>query len=91
MDAGHYRSIGSASHLRFHENNCHAQSKHDNQYKAGNAVYYRIGLIGRIGPAAVEALDADNTPHKWTLEELIAIKAKYKAKRKELEKTVEHD
>ena len=30
VDAGHYRSIGSAPHLRFDERNCHAQSKKDN-------------------------------------------------------------
>jgi hypothetical protein len=27
VDAGHYRSRGSAPHLRFDERNCHAQSK----------------------------------------------------------------
>jgi hypothetical protein len=89
VDAGHYRSVGSASHLRFNENNCHAQSKHDNQWKSGNAVDYRIGLIQRIGLEAVEALEADNTPHKWTREELIAIRATYKAKLKQLEKEQE--
>ena len=47
---------------------------------------YRIGLIARIGLAAVEALEADNTPRKWTREELIEIKQTYKAKRKELER-----
>jgi hypothetical protein len=86
VDAGHYRSVGAASHLRFDERNCHAQSKHDNQFRGGNAVDYRIGLIARIGLAAVEALEADNTPHKWTREELIAIKKTYSAKRRELEK-----
>ena len=84
VDAGHYRSVGAASHLRFDERNCHAQSKHDNQYKSGNAVDYRIGLIARIGLAEVEALEADNTPRKWTREELIAIKTEYAAKRRAL-------
>jgi hypothetical protein len=84
VDAGHYRSIGSAPHLRFNEDNCHAQSKHDNQYKSGNAVDYRIGLIARIGLEAVEALEADNEPRKYSIEELKAIKALYVAKLKEL-------
>ena len=86
MDAGHYRSTGAASHLRFKEDNCHAQSKHDNQYKSGNAVEYRIRLIERIGLERVEALESDNQPKKWERDELIAIKAKYKAKLKELQK-----
>jgi hypothetical protein len=84
VDAGHYRSTGAASRLRFNEDNCHAQSKHDNQWLAGNAVDYRINLIRRIGLERVEALEADNEPHKWTREELIAIRATYTAKRKAL-------
>jgi hypothetical protein len=84
VDAGHYRSVGSAPHLRFDERNCHAQSKHDNQWKSGNAVDYRIGLIARIGLEAVEALEADNRIHKWTREELIAIRDKYRRLTKEL-------
>jgi hypothetical protein len=85
-DAGHYRSTGSASHLRFHEDNCHAQCVSCNQWGAGRAVDYRIGLVARIGVQRVEALEAMNTPHKWTREELIAIRAEYIRKRKELEK-----
>ena len=52
---------------------------------AGRAVDYRIGLINRIGLAAVEALEADNRVRKWTRGELIEIRARYAAKRKELE------
>ena len=86
VDAGHYRSIGAASHLRFNEDNCHAQSKHDNQFLAGNAVDYRIRLVARIGLERVEALEADNQAHKWTREELTAIRNTYRAKLKELKK-----
>ena len=74
VDAGHYRSTGAAPHLRFNEDNCHAQSKHDNQFLAGNAIDYRIRLISRIGLERVEALEADNEIRKWTREELIAIR-----------------
>ena len=85
VDAGHYRSTGAASHLRFNEDNCHAQTKQENRYLAGNAADYRIGLILRIGLARVENLESDNEPHKWSHAELIEIKAKYRAKRKALE------
>ena len=64
VDAGHYRSRGSAPHLRYDERNCHAQSKHDNRYISGNAVDYRIGLIARIGMAEVEKLEAEEKPRK---------------------------
>ena len=84
VDAGHYRSRGSAPHLRYDERNCHAQSKHDNRYLSGNAVDYRIGLISRIGLAEVEALEADQKPRKYSNDDLIAINAKYVAKLKAL-------
>lgn len=86
VDAGHYRSRGSAPHLRFNEDNVHAQSKQENRYNSGNAVDYRIGLIARIGLARVEALEADQEPRRWTVEELIEIKQHYKAKTKALTK-----
>lgn len=84
FDCGHYRSTGSAAHLRFHEDNAHAQRKQCNRWGAGRAVDYRIGLVSRIGVEAVEALEADNAPHKWTREELVAIRDTYKAKLKEM-------
>ena len=83
VDAGHYRSTGSASHLRFNEDNCHAQRKQCNRYGAGRAVDYRIGLINRIGLERVLALESDNTPRKWGREELIALKQFYRQKQKE--------
>jgi len=84
-DAGHYRSTGSASHLRFNEDNCHRQLVICNRHGAGRAVDYRIGLINRIGLDRVEALESNNTPHKWEREELIEIKEMYRKKLKELE------
>lgn len=84
VDAGHYRSVGSAPHLRFDERNCHAQSKQDNRYGSGCAVDYRIGLIKRIGLSAVDALEADQSVKKWTIDELKGIKAVYVRKLKML-------
>lgn len=86
VDAGHYRSVGSAPHLRFDERNCHAQSKHDNRYLSGNAVDYRIGLIARIGLKEVESLEADQVPRKYTIDDLKAITAKYRALVRELKR-----
>ena len=83
-DAGHYRSRGAASHLRYHEDNCHSQLKQCNR-RAFDVASYRRNLIERIGLARVETLENDNAPHKWTREELIAIRRHYTAKRKEIE------
>lgn len=79
FDCGHYRSVGSASHLRFNELNAHGQRKQCNRWGAGRAVDYRIGLIDRIGLEAVEALESDNRVRKWTREELIQIRDHYRA------------
>lgn len=89
VDAGHFRSTGSAPHLRFNEDNCHAQSKHDNQYLAGNAVDYRINLVARIGLDRVEALEADNTPRKWSHDELRGIKEHYQRLVRERKKSAQ--
>ena len=85
FDVGHYRSVGSAAHLRFDENNVHGQCKKCNQYLSGNAVAYRAGLINRIGLAAVEALEANHTPRKWSKDELRNLAALYRQKCRELE------
>ena len=85
-DAGHYRSVGSAPQCRFDERNCHGQRKQCNRYGAGRAVDYRLGLIDRIGLAQVEALEADQTPRKWTAAELRQIRDTYRAKARALEK-----
>lgn len=80
FDCGHYRSIGSAPHLRFCEDNAHGQTKQCNRWGSGRAVDYRLGLINRIGLEAVERLEADQTPRKWTIEELIELRKLYKQK-----------
>ena len=84
VDCGHYRSVGSAPHLRFDERNAHAQDKHDNRYLSGNAVDYRIGLIKRIGLESVEALEADQEPKHYSIDDLKQIKAHYRQKLREL-------
>lgn len=89
VDAGHYRSVGSAPHLRFDERNCHAQTKQENRFLSGNAVDYRVGLIARIGLEAVEALEADQEPRRYTVDDLQKIKADYRAKTRELKRAAQ--
>ena len=86
FDCGHYRSTGSAPHLRFNEDNAHGQTKQCNRWGAGRAVDYRLGLIKRIGLERVERLESDTTLAKWTIDDLKEIIAKYKAMEKELRK-----
>lgn len=83
-DAGHYFSVGSHPNLRFVEDNVHAQRKYCNNWRAGNAGGYRRGLIQRIGIERVEALESDNEPRKYTIEQLKELKKIYQNKIKEL-------
>lgn len=79
-DCGHYRSTGSAPHLRFDERNAHRQLVVCNRHGAGRAVDYRRGLIERIGLETVEALEADQAPRRLTIEDLKRMKVEYSAK-----------
>lgn len=46
----------------------------------------RAGAVERIGRERVEALEADKTPRKWTIDELKAIRDKFRSMAKELAK-----
>ena len=93
FDAGHFLGKGARPELRLVPNNIWLQCKSCN---AGSSKYarkgqtvsqaFREGLIGRIGLEAVEALEADHTPRKETVEQLKAITAKYRAMTRELKK-----
>ncbi|HFZ0148237.1 TPA: recombination protein NinG [Klebsiella aerogenes] len=83
-EAGHFRSRGKASHLRYHQDNIHAQCHHCNVHLSGNQQQYRINLIAKIGAERVEALENNNTPHRYTREELDAIRKRYRALLREL-------
>jgi hypothetical protein len=83
-DCGHYRSVGSAVHMRFVEDNAHGQCKHCNRHLAGNHVAYRAALLARIGLRSLELLEADQTLRKYTREGLAAIAKHYNAEARKL-------
>lgn len=85
-DCSHYRSVGACPELRFEELNAHKSCKQCNRDKSGNIVEYRINLIQRLGQEAVDWLEGKHEPKKYTVEELKAIKAKYRALKRELER-----
>lgn len=83
-DAGHYLSRGSHPHLRFDERNVFKQLKGCNRPGGTTAASFRAGVVARIGLAAVEALEADQEPKHYTVDQLIAKTAHYKKLLKEL-------
>lgn len=86
FDAGHYITRGSRPNLALEELNLARQCHWCNVHLSGNQILFRRGLVERIGLAAVEALEADTTPRKYTVEQLQAIKADYMARLKEAKK-----
>ena len=83
-NAGHVRSRGAAGHLRFTEDNCHGECEGCNGPHGAKPHQIEAGAIARIGAERYAELCADNAPHKWQRDELIAIKHEYRAKLKEL-------
>jgi hypothetical protein len=87
-DAGHFRSVGSAPHMRFVEDNCHGQCKKCNQYLSGNVVEYRKGLIKRMGQRTVELIESDQTIRKYTHDGLREIAKHYRQEAKKFERKI---
>ena len=84
-DAGHFRSVGSAPHLRFDaDRNIHLQCAKCNTFLAGHLLAYRDELPKRIGAPSFEALIADQAPRHYTIEGLQNIKSIFKERLKGL-------
>lgn len=87
VDAGHFRARSVAPHLRFHEDNVFAQRKNCNRPGGTTYAAFRAGVVARIGEERVVALETNNAIHKWTKDEVREIRAKYRAKLRELNAT----
>lgn len=86
MHAGHYRTVGACSSLRFDESNVHSQCAPCNNHKSGNITEYRINLIQKIGAKEVERLETAPKSRRWTVDEAKEIRLLYKEKLKQLKK-----
>ena len=84
MNAGHYRTVGANSELRFDENNCHLQCEHCNSYRSGNIENYTPRLIEKIGQERFDRLMGAHELPKWKREDYERIRNEYRLKLKEL-------
>lgn len=89
MDAGHFRSVGSAPHLRFYTLQIAAQCVKCNRYLGGNAVEFRRGLVLRYGLAKIEAIESAQGSPKWTVDYLKRLKKLMAKKARRVEKRLE--
>ena len=84
--SGHYRTVGGNPELRFEPLNAWKQCAPCNNHKSGDIVNYRIELVKRIGVEKVDWLEGPHEPKRYTVEDLKAIKADYRAKARELKR-----
>lgn len=84
VDAGHFRSVGSAEHMRFIEDNVHSQRKNCNMPGGTSYDRYKAGLIERIGLERVAAVESDQTERHYKSDDFRRIRDIYKAKLKAL-------
>ncbi|KES23097.1 recombination protein NinG [Pseudomonas sp. AAC] len=86
--ASHYRSVGSTPALRFEPLNVHRACSICNSHLSGNIMGYRPELVRRIGEEAVQILEGPHEPLKLTIEDIKALKAKFRAWVRELKKAI---
>ena len=84
LQAGHYWSVGARPELRFNEANIHGQCHRCNIDLAGNREAFRAGIVDRLGSELADDLDTPTPAHKFTLDDLKAIRASAEAKRAEI-------
>ncbi|NML34925.1 recombination protein NinG [Paraburkholderia antibiotica] len=89
MDAGHFRSVGSAAHMRFFLPNISAQCKKCNRDLGGSHTNYRKGLIERIGINRVEEIESMQWTAKWDIDYLKRLKKVMNKKARRLERRIE--
>lgn len=83
-DAGHLYSMGGHKAVTFDEDNVHAQCVTCNQFKHGNLLNYREGLIKRIGEHKLNDLSQRaNETRRYSADELQEIIKTYKQKIKD--------
>lgn len=84
-EAGHYfpnsdkpsQQLGG-NELWYHEQNVNGQCGTCNRWMSGNLSAYAVYLIEKYGSLLIPRMNVlYRTPKKWTIEELLAIEAKY--------------
>ena len=86
MDAGHFRSVGSAPHLRFFTPQIALQCVTCNRYQGGRALDFRRALVERRGAAWVEALESRQEVARFDIPYLQHLKAVFSKLARRLEK-----
>ena len=85
--AGHYRTTAACPELRFEPLNVHLQcNRNCNMGKSGNLLGYRPRLLAKIGAEQLAWVEGPHEPKKYTIDELKALTAHYRALTRELKR-----
>jgi hypothetical protein len=84
--AGHYRTVSAHPAIRFEPLNVWKQCAPCNTHKSGDLLNYRAELIRRIGEEKVLWLEGPHEPMKYTINDLKAMTAHYRAMTRELKR-----
>lgn len=88
-DAGHFRSVGSAPHLRFWLPQIRLQCIVCNRHKGGMALAFRRALVAEHGAEWVEALEAMQHSAKFDIPYLMRLKRVMGKRLRRLEKRIQ--
>lgn len=91
VDAGHFVSRGSAIELAFDERNVNAQRKSCNRPGGTTRAKFTAGMIERWGAEVVAELEGPNDLPHLKHDDLRAIRDKYRAKAREVERARERE
>ncbi len=83
-EAGHFLSVGARPELRYEARNINLQCHRCNVQISGNQAAYRIGLVDKIGEAAVQELEGPHPTAKYTREALAEIRRQFAAETRAL-------
>lgn len=85
-NAGHFKSRGANSALRYDLLNLHGQCTYCNLYNSGAIEGYRQGLLERYGSAILDYLDTAPRVRAWTAQELIQMRSEVAEEIRRLER-----
>lgn len=88
-DASHFRSVGSAPHLRFWVPQIRICCIPCNRHKGGELLAFRRALVAEHGPEWVEALEARQEVAKFTVEYLTRLKRIFTKKANRLKRRLQ--
>jgi len=80
--AGHYKTVGAHSALRFHEMNCHKQCSACNAHLSGNIIEYRKNLLKEIGEDNLNWIEGPHDIQNLSIDDIKEIKEWFKYKLK---------